>query len=95
MKPADQPTPPAITPNQLRDARMALDWSPHRLAQVSRVTTSCIYGFEKTGRVAPLRYKPRGFDALAMMREVLERAGVEFVEENGGGPKVKLKRQPE
>jgi len=78
------------TPQQLRDARTALAWSPHRLAQVSRVTTSFIYGFEKTGRVAPLRYKPRNFDALASIRTALEAAGIEF--NSGDEPGVKLRK---
>lgn len=88
MKPPAKPAPPPITPEQLRKARTALDWSPYFLAQVSRVTTSFIYGFEKTGRVASLRWKPRDFDALASIRAALEVAGVEFT--SGDEPGVKL-----
>lgn len=84
------PAKPPITPEQLREARALLYWSPHLLAQMSRVTTSFIYGFEKTGRVASLRWRPRGFDALASIRTALESAGVEFT--NGDLPGVQLRR---
>ena len=80
--------PAPITPKQLREARTGLGWSPYRLAHVSCVTVSFIHEFEKTGRVAPLRWKSRDFDALASIRTALDAAGVEFT--NGDPPSVKL-----
>ena len=31
-------------------------------------------------------------EAIAMIRAALERGGIEFIEENGGGPGVRLKK---
>jgi len=85
-----QPAPSPITAEQLREARTTLGWSPYLLAHMSHVTVSFVYEFEKTGRVAQLRWKPRDFDALAMVRKTLESAGVEFT--NGVPPGVQLRR---
>jgi hypothetical protein len=41
------------------------------------------------GRVLPLRYGPLGADSDPPH---LEAAGVEFIDENGGGPGVRLRR---
>lgn len=55
------------------------------LAAESKVAHSTLADFE-TGRRQP---HPR---TLAAIRAALESAGVEFIEENGGGPGVRLRK---
>jgi len=54
------------------------------LALSSQVGASTLFDFE-SGRRQP---HPR---TLAAIRTALEAAGVEFIEQNGGGPGVRLK----
>ncbi len=78
----------AVTSAQVRMARAALDWTVRDLAEASRLHRNTITNIE-TGKYAG--------DAatLAAIELVLKRAGVEFIDENGGGPGVRLrKRQP-
>ena len=42
------------------------------------------------GRVLPVRYGPLGADSDPLARS----AGVEFIDENGGGPGVRLRTPP-
>ena len=77
-----------VTSAQVRMARAALDWTVRDLAEASRLHRNTITNIE-TGKYAG--------DAatLAAIEQVLKRAGVEFIDENGGGPGVRLrKRQP-
>ena len=78
----------AVTSAQVRMARAALDWTVRDLAEASRLHRNTITNIE-TGKYA-------GDTAtLAAIEQVLKRAGVEFIDENGGGPGVRLrKRQP-
>ncbi len=63
-----------------------LDMTREALSKASEVAQATIADFE-TGRRQPY---PR---TLAAIRAALEAAGIEFIEENGGGPGVRL-RQP-
>lgn len=74
-----------VTPEQSRAARGLLDWSQQRLAGAAAVGVSTVRDFEK-GRRTPIQGN------LAAIRAALEAAGVEFIEENGGGPGVRLKK---
>ncbi len=67
-------------------ARAALDWTVRDLAEASRLHRNTITNIE-TGKYAG--------DAatLAAIELVLERAGVEFIDENGGGPGVRLRKR--
>ena len=69
-------------------ARAALNWTVRDLAEAARLHRNTITNIE-TGRYV-------GDSAtLAAIASVLKRAGVEFIDENGGGPGVRLrKRQP-
>jgi transcriptional regulator with XRE-family HTH domain len=79
----------AITPMQVRAARGLLDWSRDRLAETSGVPKRTLVRFEGA-EAAP---RQGTIDAI---RAALEAAGVEFIDENGGGPGVRLrKRSPE
>ena len=68
-------------------ARAAVGWGVRDLAKRAGVTANTVTRIEN------------GADAkqstMDKLREALESAGVEFIEENGGGPGVRLrKRQP-
>jgi transcriptional regulator with XRE-family HTH domain len=76
-----------ITPAQCRAARALLDMTQIELVSVSEVSLRTIIHFEAGER----RPVPAVMTAI---RGALERAGVEFIPENGGGPGVRLtKRQ--
>jgi len=72
---------------QMRMARAALGWGVRELAHKAGVTANTVTRIEN------------GADAkqstIELLRRALEAGGVEFIEENGGGPGVRLrKRQP-
>ena len=75
-----------ITAEQIRAARALLRWSAHDLAEKSGVGFRTIQRFEgETGMPAS---RSKNLDAI---RKSLEAAGVLFIDENGGGPGVRLK----
>ncbi|WFU23138.1 helix-turn-helix transcriptional regulator [Bradyrhizobium sp. CB1717] len=76
---------PVITPAQSRAARGLVDWSQSELGAQSNLSESTVRDFEK-GRRIP------GPNNLAAMRAALEGAGVLFIEENGEGAGVRLKK---
>jgi transcriptional regulator with XRE-family HTH domain len=67
-------------------ARAALNWSLGDLAKASGVHRNTISNFE-TGKFGGDPEK------LRAIREALEAAGVIFVEENGHGPGVRLRKE--
>jgi transcriptional regulator with XRE-family HTH domain len=74
-----------ITPEQSRGARALINWSQPQLAVSSGVSVSTVRDFETSKR------SPIG-NNLAAMRAALEAAGVIFIEENGEGPGVRLRK---
>jgi hypothetical protein len=59
-----------------------------QLARLAGLGLSTIVDFEKARRKV-------SDEAVSAIRRTLERAGIDFIEENGGGPGVRLrKRQP-
>ena len=79
-----------MTPAQLKAARDLLGWGIHKLAGRSGTTYHFVITYERSGRVAA-NYGPMSpADPLAAIRAALEEAGVVFIEENGGGPGVRL-----
>jgi transcriptional regulator with XRE-family HTH domain len=76
----------SITPAQSRAGRALLDWSQISLAKASNLGESTIKNFE-AGRSVPT------INNLAAIRVALEAAGVIFVDENGEGPGVRLKKR--
>ena len=72
-----------MKPVQSKMARAAVGWSIKDLADAAGVHTNTIANFE----VGRYRGDP---ETLAAIRRVLESAGVEFIEENGGGAGVRL-----
>jgi hypothetical protein len=75
---------------QIRAARALLKWSAVDLARQSRLGVNTI----RRAEVADEGTSLTAANELAI-RSALESAGVEFIDENGGGPGVRLrKRQP-
>jgi hypothetical protein len=76
-----------LTSAQLRAGRALIRWSAEDLARVSAVSVTTIRRAElmeeQTSMTAP--------NDLAV-RRALEVAGVEFIDENGGGPGVRLRK---
>jgi transcriptional regulator with XRE-family HTH domain len=72
-----------ITPAQSRAARALLGLSQADLAAQSRVSQRTIASFE-TGEREPIP------SILSALQSALERVGVEFIDENGGGAGVRL-----
>jgi transcriptional regulator with XRE-family HTH domain len=74
-----------VTSAQVRAARGLLNWSVRQLAEAAGVHRNTVSNIA-TGRF-------QGESAtLAAIRAALERAGVEFIAEDGGGPGVRLSR---
>lgn len=77
-----------LTSEQVRAARALLRWEQRDLAEASMVSLPSIQRLEtKPGELAA---QPR---TVAAIRSALEKAGVEFIAENGGGPGVRLKKK--
>jgi transcriptional regulator with XRE-family HTH domain len=76
-----------VTSAQVRMARAALNWTVRDLADATGLHRNTINNFE-IGRFAG--------DAatLEKIERALTAAGVEFIDENGGGPGVRLRKAP-
>jgi transcriptional regulator with XRE-family HTH domain len=79
---------PLITSAQLRAARGLLGWSQTELAEKAQLSLPTVKRVEAGAgpRVSE--------NARARLRKALEAAGVVFIDENGGGPGVRLKQRP-
>ena len=75
-----------ISAAQSRGARALLNMTQPQLASASQLGLSTIVDFERARRSV-------SSDAIQAMRKALERAGVEFIDENGGGPGVRLRKR--
>jgi predicted transcriptional regulator len=75
-----------ITAEQCRAARALLDWGQADLAEQAGV-----------GIVTVRQIEAGGHDArratLKVIKQAFEFAGVEFIDENGGGPGVRLRKR--
>ena len=74
-----------MTPAQCRAARALVGMSQDDLVEASGVAKGTIATFELGQRQPYAR-------TLAAIRSALEAAGVEFIEENGGGAGVRLRK---
>ena len=74
-----------MTPAQCRAARALIEWTQPELAAASKLGMSTIVDFEKSRRSVSL-------DVISAIRRALEAGGVIFVDENGEGPGVRLKK---
>ena len=73
-----------LTASHCRMARAALELGVRELASAASVSTNTISRLER-GESLNAR-------TLAAIRAAFEAAGVEFIEENGGGPGVRLRK---
>ena len=73
-----------ISASQSRAARGLLGWTQEDLAKAASVGVVTVRQFE-TGKAVPRNA------TLAVIRQALEAAGVQFIAENGGGPGVRLR----
>jgi transcriptional regulator with XRE-family HTH domain len=77
-----------ISSEQIRAARALLRWEQKDLAEASGVSLPSIKRLEtQPGQLAA---QPRTVDDL---RAALEKAGIEFIAENGGGAGVRMKKK--
>jgi hypothetical protein len=79
---------PPLTSGQLRAARAFLRWTAEDLAHHSALGVTTI-------RRAELKEAETSLTAAndQAVRRALESAGVEFIDENGGGPGVRLRKR--
>ena len=77
-----------ISPAQCRAGRALLEITQTQLAASAGLGLSTVVDFEKERRqVSP--------ESVESIRRALVRAGVEFIDENGGGPGVRLRKLPQ
>ena len=72
-----------IDPAQCRAARALLDWTQGDLARETGLSAVTLRAFEKGGEMRDANRN--------LLRLTLEKAGVEFIPENGGGAGVRMK----
>jgi transcriptional regulator with XRE-family HTH domain len=75
-----------LTSDQCRAARALLNWSQQDLATKASIGIVTVHQLE-TGLSHPRRA------TLEVIRRALESAGIEFINENGGGPGVRLRKR--
>lgn len=76
---------PALDPAQCRAARALLDWTQGQLGEATGLSVVTIRAFEKGG---DMRDSNKTLLILSF-----EKAGVEFIPENGSGPGVRLRKR--
>lgn len=76
-----------VSIRQIKAARALLDWSQEELASAADVSIPTIKRLEAND--GPLGGRGATIDKIL---NSLRRAGIEFIDENGGGPGVRLKK---
>lgn len=76
-----------LTSEQVRAARALLRWEQRDLADASGVSLPSVKRLET--QPGALAAQER---TIVELRKALEKAGVEFIAENGGGPGVRLRK---
>jgi transcriptional regulator with XRE-family HTH domain len=77
-----------ITPAQCRAARGLINWTQDDLAKAAEIGVVTVRQFE-SGKAEPRSA------TLAVVRQALEAAGVQFIPENGGGAGVRMRERSE
>jgi predicted transcriptional regulator len=77
-----------ITVRQIKAARALLAWSQGDLAEASGISEPTVARLESVD--GPIGGRPNTSEKLS---KALEKAGVEFIAENGGGAGVRLKKK--
>lgn len=75
-----------ISPAQIRAARALVAMSQIALGEAAGLSSMTIKRAERSSGAAVSR------DTIAAIREALEKAGVQFIAENGGGAGVRLRK---
>ena len=75
-----------VTSAQIRMGRAALDWTVRDLAEAAGLHRNTITNVEVGRYIGDA-------ETLEKIEQVLVRAGVEFIDENGGGPGVRLRKR--
>jgi transcriptional regulator with XRE-family HTH domain len=74
-----------MTPAQCRAARALLEMSQSQLARAAGLGLSTVVDFEKGRR----QVSEKAFQAI---RTVFEEAGIDWIDENGGGEGIRLRK---
>ena len=84
-----QERPRALTSGQIRAARSLIRWTADDLAMACALSVATI-------RRAELKEDETALTTAnnLAVRRALEAAGIEFIDENGGGPGVRLRKRP-
>jgi predicted transcriptional regulator len=77
-----------LTTRQIKAARSLLAWSQGDLANHSSISEPTIARLESVD--GPIAGRPKTVEKI---RAALEKAGVEFIDENGGGPGVRFRKR--
>jgi transcriptional regulator with XRE-family HTH domain len=77
---------PMVSPGQCRAARGLLGWSQQDLAREAGLGIVTVHQLE-TSVSQPRRA------TIEVIKRAFESAGVEFIDENGGGPGVRLRKR--
>ena len=75
-----------MRPSQCRAGRALLDKTQGQLAELSGLGLSTVVDFEKGRRKV-------SEETIKAIQNALHHAGVEFIDENGGGPGVRLRKR--
>jgi len=78
-----------LTSAQLRAARSLIRWSAEDLARETALSVATI----RRAELSDSETSMTAANDLAV-RRALEMAGVEFIDENGGGPGLRLRKRP-
>ena len=73
-----------MLPVQCKLGRVAVGWGVRDLAAAAKVSPDTVARLERGETLSPR--------TIAAIRASLEGAGVEFIEQNGGGPGVRLRK---
>ncbi|AMN43689.1 helix-turn-helix domain-containing protein [Rhodoplanes sp. Z2-YC6860] len=77
-----------VSIRQIKAARALLGWSQDQLASNASVSVPTVKRLEAADGV--LGGRP---DTAQKLQEALEKAGIQFIEENGGGVGVRLRKK--
>jgi transcriptional regulator with XRE-family HTH domain len=80
---------PKVSIRQVKAARALLDWSQQELAAAANISIPTVKRLEAQDGLLGGRS-----ETGEKIRFALEHAGVEFINENGGGPGVRLRKRP-
>jgi transcriptional regulator with XRE-family HTH domain len=76
----------AMTPEQSKAARVMVGWGVRDLAKAAKVSSNTVSRLERGAQELQE-------ETIAKLRTALEKAGIIFIAENGGGAGVRLKKR--